>query len=399
MGDEKMENNTVRYLYYPNPKIEKEYFKFYDLGKDCKRKKQYDMADKIYKIIIETWGETGILDVGIAKNLASRGDYPQAIEFLKKAISSFEYSLSQNDQTPSFQKLKLTNYRNELSRHLKTIQKINAKELSREEKFKYLSSISGDKDFELPSEKDYQNALVIFIDLLGTKEKVNNFDELFNSNMIFKDKIQKMESPYFKNISRKSFTLSDCCFIIYKEIKIDGENAEEIIKEILICLGKLSVELLNKEIVFRGGISYGKIWNDSEGMFGEAANKAYILESTKSKYIRICIDKVITETFPNLIGDSKLIWKDDSGENYLNIFYLTQIDKTYSGESKKGDYLKNIEIFIKNKVKEYKREIKNIIENKDESSLDYDDILKKYGHILQKYVWFERYIKKLKISN
>ena len=34
-----MENNTVRYLYYPNPKIEKEYFKFYDLGKDCKRKK------------------------------------------------------------------------------------------------------------------------------------------------------------------------------------------------------------------------------------------------------------------------------------------------------------------------------------------------------------------------
>lgn len=395
-----MNDKQKKYLYYPNIKIKEDYYNFYNLGIECKRNKQYDMADKIYKIIIKTWGETGILDAGIAKNLAVRGDYIQSIQFFEKAIESYEYSIKKKDTDFEFLGINQTNYLDELHRHKKTIEDIKDNKLNREEKFRYLASISGDEKFEPPSEKDYQNAIVIFLDLLGSKESANDFDKLFKSNMIFKEKIKGMDYPYNKNISRRIFVLSDCCFIIYKEIDIEDKKSKKIIKDILVDVGKLAIELLNEKIIFRGGIAYGKIWNDSEGMFGEAANKAYLLESVKARYIRICIDDEIIKKFPCFIHKDKLILKDHDKENYLNIFYLTQIGSIYSGENEKGEYAKNIKSFIEIEINKYKEKIRDIIDNKNsEISLNYDETFKNIGHILQKYNWFKMYIEETLNTN
>lgn len=394
-----MNDSQKKYLYYPSIKIKEDYYSFYNLGIECKRNKQYDMADKIYKIIIKTWGETGILDAGIAKNLAVRGDYIQAIHFFEKAIESYKYSILKKDCDFEFLRIKETNYLNELNRHKQTIENIKNNKLNRKEKFKYLASISGDEKFEPPSEKDYQNAIVIFLDLLGSKESANDFDKLFKSNMIFKEKIKAMNYPYNKNISRKIFVLSDCCFIIYKEIDIEDKASKEVIQDILIDIGKLAIELLNEKIIFRGGIAYGKIWNDSEGMFGEAANKAYLLESVKAKYIRICIDKEIIKKIPCFVNN-KLILEDYDKESYLNIFYLTQIGNKYSGENVEREYIKNIKLFIEGEINKYKEKIRDVIDNKSgKISLDYDEVLKRIGHILQKYNWFENYIENILNSN
>jgi hypothetical protein len=394
-----MNDNQKKYLYYPNIEIKEDYYNFYNLGIECKRNKQYDMADKIYQIIIKTWGETGILDAGIAKNLAVRGDYIQSIQFFEKAIESYKYSILEKDNDFEFLKINQTNYLDELYRHKKTVEDIKNNKLNRKEKFRYLASISGDVKFEPPSERDYQKAIVIFLDLLGSKELANDFDKLFKSNMIFKEKIKGMDYPYDKNISRKIFVLSDCCFIIYKEIDIEDKKSKRIINDILIDVAKLAIELLNEKIIFRGGIAYGKIWNDSEGMFGEAANKAYLLESTKAKYIRICIDNEIIKKMPCFVNN-KLIIEDYDKENYLNIFYLTQIGDKYNGENKKGEYAKNIQLFIETEINKYKGKIRDIIDNKNRKiSLDYDETLKKIGHILQKYNWFENYIENILNNN
>ena len=87
-------------------------------------------------------------------------------------------------------------------------------------------------------------------------------------------------------------------------------------------------------------------------------------------------------------------------ENYLNIFYLTQIGDKYNGENKKGEYAKNIQLFIETEINKYKGKIRDIIDNKNRKiSLDYDETLKKIGHILQKYNWFENYIENILNNN
>ena len=142
--------------------------------------------------------------------------------------------------------------------------------------------------------------------------------------MIFRNKVQKIENVGKEIFTRKVFAFSDCCFIIFKQKYKNKDIFEEsVIKEILISFSKVCVELLKEKIFFRGGIAYGDIWNDMEGMFGPAANEAYLLESKFSKYIRIGIDKEIAELAYKDTG-TIVLYDEKEKLYYLNIFYLTE---------------------------------------------------------------------------
>ena len=197
---------------------------------------------------------------------------------------------------------------------------------------------------------------------------------------------------------KKLITLafSDCCFIIFKQKYKNKDIFEEsVIKEILISFSKVCVELLKEKIFFRGGIAYGDVWNDMEGMFGPAANEAYLLESKFSKYVRIGINKEIAEL---VYKDTDTIVLYDEKEKlyYLNIFYLTEQGKLYVNENKCGEYLENIHAHVKEVMKQYKKKMRDIIENKENIPLESISLLEKYGHILQKYLWFNNYLQERK---
>lgn len=380
--------SEITYKYYPDvPGTNKfeQYLNLLYLGQKYKRCKQYDIADDIYNTIIQNFGETGVLDVAIAKNLASRGDYDQAIEYLQRALDSYNISNSL---------LREEGYDVTISEHLKILK--NRNKISHDEFLKYLTGISGDKDYAYVDEKNYSKSIVIFIDLLGTKESENNFKELFSANMIFKNKVQKIENIGKEIFTRKVFAFSDCCFIIFKQKYKNKDIFEEsVIKEILISFSKVCVELLKEKIFFRGGIAYGDIWNDMEGMFGPAANEAYLLESKFSKYIRIGINKEIAELVYKKT-DTIVLYDEKEKLYYLNIFYLTEQGKLYVNENKCGEYLENIHAHVKEVMKQYKKKIRDIIENKENIPLESISLLEKYGHILQKYLWFNNYLQERK---
>ena len=198
------------------------------------------------------------------------------MEFCQRALDS--YNISENI-------LREEGYDATISNHLKILK--NRDKISHDKFLKYLTGISGDKDYACVDEKNYSKSIVIFIDLLGTKESENNFKKLFSANMIFRNKVQNRKYRK-RNFYKKSFYFSDCCFIIFKQKYKDEDIFEEnVVKEILISFSKVCIELLKEKIFFRGGIAYGDIWNDMEGMFGPAANEAYLLESKFSNYIRI----------------------------------------------------------------------------------------------------------------
>lgn len=380
--------SEITYKYYPDVpgsnKIE-QYLNLLYLGQKYKRCKQYDIADDIYNTIIQNFGETGVLDVAIAKNLASRGDYDQAIEYFQRALDS--YNISENI-------LREEGYDATISNHLKILK--NRDKISHDKFLKYLTGISGDKDYACVDEKNYSKSIVIFIDLLGTKESENNFKKLFSANMIFRNKVQKIENIGKEIFTRKVFAFSDCCFIIFKQKYKDEDIFEEnVVKEILISFSKVCIELLKEKIFFRGGIAYGDIWNDMEGMFGPAANEAYLLESKFSNYIRIGINKEIAElVYKNT--DTIVLYDEKEKLYYLNIFYLTGQGQIYVNENKCGEYLENIHTHVKEVMKEYKKKIRDIIENKENIPLESISLLEKYGHILQKYLWFNNYLQERK---
>jgi hypothetical protein len=61
---------------------------------------------------------------------------------------------------------------------------------------------------------DYNKGLVIFIDILGTKNR--GFDELYRINKIFHKELNKKknETPFWENIKKQISSFSDCAYIV-----------------------------------------------------------------------------------------------------------------------------------------------------------------------------------------
>ena len=135
----------------------------------------------------------------------------------------------------------------------------------------------------------YENRIVIFIDILGFKQKV---EDSVNDENCDIPKIKKALKyikttfgrlrNYFKSLQVTQF--SDSIFISF----IYGETGCALSFLQQIC--KTQRGLLKKGFLCRGGVSYGKATHTSKYMFGPAVNKAYMLESNVAVYPRIVID-------------------------------------------------------------------------------------------------------------
>lgn len=86
---------------------------------------------------------------------------------------------------------------------------------------------------------------------------------------------------------------------------------------------ELSIKMIMKhKVIFRGGITFGKIFHDAELLFGPAMNCAYRLESVEAKFPRIVID------------ERALQLKNDDGKTISDypgqfIFQLNNSDYSY----------------------------------------------------------------------
>ena len=178
---------------------------------------------------------------------------------------------------------------------------------------------------------DYSNYLVIFVDILGSKNR-SGFNELYTVNSIFHEefeKNQKLDAPK-RAYYRKIYTFSDCAYIFYSLRDKEKETYDNICQMIQVALCNcepIFLRFLKEKIVFRGGIAYGKAYVDpSRSMFfGEAVNKAYILESDKAVHPRIVVDESVAQAFSHAVTMAKTnidteIEEVDMDESYIEEF-------------------------------------------------------------------------------
>ncbi len=163
----------------------------------------------------------------------------------------------------------------------------------------------------------YERRIIAFIDILGFKEIVKqsesdtskidllysvleylkNWEKPDNWNLKFveiEEDAQKKGLKYF-DISNKTNTTAFSDSIV---VSVKVENDVNEMTSTLICnLAYIGSILMEKGILFRGGLTIGNIIHKDNGtVFGQGLIEAYLLELKSAKYPRIVLsDKLIKE--------------------------------------------------------------------------------------------------------
>lgn len=259
---------------------------------------------------------------------------------------------------------------------------------------------------------EYEERIIAFIDILGFKALINNTNtantQINNANiekMI--DIYEEIENSLSEKLQEKDGILddlqitrfSDCIVISFPERQRDA------LYFLCISLLHFLYEMLaNYKLLFRGGITSGKLIHTDKFLFGPAMNRAYELESNFAIYPRIILDEIVLmnrkewllevqnqfSQEPNaqnqflLEGlENELAYIEDSREsllskdtdNFLYIDYLTKVHTELDDpEYDFPIYLNNVNNIISNNITSHNTSVIQKYEwmlNKIQPILDY----------------------------
>ena len=224
-----------------------------------------------------------------------------------------------------------------------------------------------------------KNRIIAFVDILGFKNLVEDsttnkyeFQKILDSLDRFRElRKEKEDQNYINDV--KVTTFSDSLVISYPVD--DKERDIDVFNSILLDLTRLQLDLLDNNVIIRGGIAIGKLRHTQNEIFGPAMNEAYYLESKVAKYPRIVVlEKTIMDYLkksgdnnPNKVKLLKLLRLDEGA----NVYYL--------------DYLGNKDLF--DSVNDYNTMLQTI-----ESIIKHGKQLSD-GKTLEKYEWLGEYYK------
>ena len=171
----------------------------------------------------------------------------------------------------------------------------------------------------------YEKAIVSFIDILGFKELVEKSTPEFVKTVLdlvcyFTTTETDNENSSF-NTMAESIIFSDSVVRIRKTEKEPNiTNPLGLVFYEIIDLLHAQGELLNKEILIRGGIAYGDIYFDKNQVYGPALNHAYELESQYASNPKIILS-------PNLIDEvkSNKLLKSESHTFEQELKYISKL--------------------------------------------------------------------------
>ena len=188
--------------------------------------------------------------------------------------------------------------------------------------------------------KKLQNSIVVFIDILGFKDRVrdsktkgkseNLFSEFNDVVLLAFEKLNEeivshksMKDEGFTFMGNKSpyvFHIFTDCFIIacpIKEIKFSTEiyGSDEFYK-ILSMLPRLQLELVNRDFFIRGAIAVDEFYMDEHVIYGVAGLDAYEAETKLAKYPRI----ILMESAKNTVEAINEAFMDQGRPKELDMF-------------------------------------------------------------------------------
>lgn len=239
----------------------------------------------------------------------------------------------------------------------------------------------------------YEDRVVAFVDILGFKDLIySSIDENGSeieaaSNRIndFFTEIQREFSSEEKwsdtpdSCTRIVTHFSDSIVFSVKASQKDG------ILFMLDYIHYLLITGIQYGIIFRGGITYGKVCHTENKIFGPAMNASYLLESKKAIFPRIIIDNaVIVSTFKNRgtqadIEDVKkylLTIINQDADDYYYIDYFSNVVNEMEYACDKHSYSEQIRNIIS--------KIDNSINSSDNEELK-ESLRKKNNWLKEKY--------------
>jgi len=254
----------------------------------------------------------------------------------------------------------------------------------------------------------YQQAIVYFVDILGTKN-ITNFDRKYEINSIFHNVLEKNQAKnlllshtiYERHIS----VFSDCSYIIYYYKDNVPENKKEILNLFSTSLYNMSyviLEFLKHNFLCRGGVSIGDVYFEKNRniIFGPAVEQAYLLETKEAKYPRIVIEEKWAEKYlemenkyyekmdaflseKSLEANGHIILKDSDNKYHLNYLNTVKQGLFYS------------------EIPDVKGFYAGLLEYSSETLIDYEEKLKRTANddekieiskIIEKHKWFKDYL-------
>jgi hypothetical protein len=227
----------------------------------------------------------------------------------------------------------------------------------------------------------YSKGIVYFIDILGSKKKVNDFDKSLEINEIFHGRLYDLESLVNLDCGKKYVTsFSDCAYVIFKIKEEHNDNDKVFIKYAYDSLNEISMLMRNfvfNEFLCRGGIACEDLYFDETTniLFGPAVNKAYELEQ-EAKMPRLIFDDVLAERL--LEHETKLKKSDEDFSlfvRYLDIIMKDNIDHRYF-----LNYLANCPPLLDNSF-DYYGEQQKWIKKSIEAERDHEIIAKYNWHL------------------
>ena len=147
----------------------------------------------------------------------------------------------------------------------------------------------------------YQNAIVTFIDILGFKQLVEADPTGQTINRMLDD-MQREGTYEVDDIEVRTLQVSDC--VIRAAWTPDGAAIPFSTAAMeLLRLGLMQLNLLNKDIVIRGGVAHGPVFMEEYRFFGVAYQQAYELESKTACHPRI----VVTDELVSAVRDDNVV--------------------------------------------------------------------------------------------
>lgn len=245
----------------------------------------------------------------------------------------------------------------------------------------------------------YSKMVVIFVDLLGTKNN-KRFEDKYLIHRLFHGEAKTNEQRNLNHViyDRKVYSFSDCAYFFYFYKDGIEDSRKDDMKLIQIAMSNTTVSLLrilNAGYLVRGGITFGEAYFDELGFFGPAVEEAYGLESSYADVPMVALSPQLGKKFydweesetsmemVNLMMTSRPMLVEKENEKYfLNIFY--QLETFSPVLVLEEDYVE---------LNQIKSNLYNVISRDKEKYKDKQvSQEKRKASIYEKLDWFEKYL-------
>lgn len=171
--------------------------------------------------------------------------------------------------------------------------------------------------------------IVAILDMLGASEMIKGGRSEDIMNFISNTYIDAEKSwPFTENAPKevrklKSITFSDNIVFALEIENMQETEILEAVKALTIYVSVFQRALLKNRFLFRGGITIGKLYIDSEENFvwGDALVDAHMLEANEAKYPRV----IFSDKFDSaLLLELPRVKQDFDGKYFVDYFFKTK---------------------------------------------------------------------------